>query len=78
MNLLSYLSGFALAAEAGLNFHIDFDAFLQTLPMMLFGMLGIFIVIGAIMLGIKALFALYPTEEEKAKREKEKQAKNKE
>lgn len=71
MNLLSIFTALTLAAGTGFNFKIDVEGFLQTLPMMLYGMLGIFIVILAIMLGIKILFKLFPVDKEKKKKEKE-------
>lgn len=71
MNLLSIFTALTLAANTGFNFQINTDGFLQTLPMMLYGMLGIFIVILAIMLGIKILFKLFPVDKEKKKKEKE-------
>lgn len=70
MNLLSIFTALTLAANTGFNFEINLEGFLQTLPMMLYGMLGIFIVILAIMVGIKVLFKLFPVDKEKKKKEK--------
>ncbi len=65
MNLLSIFTALSLAANTGFNFNINIDGFLQTLYMMLYGMLGIFMVIIAIMIGIKVLFKLFPVDKEK-------------
>lgn len=65
MNLLSIFTALSLAANTGFNFNINVDGFLQTLYMMLYGMLGIFMVIIAIMIGIKVLFILFPVDKEK-------------
>lgn len=70
MNLLSIFTALTLAANTGFNFSINLEGFLQTLPMMLYGMLGIFMVIIAIMIGIKVLFMLFPVDKEKKKKEK--------
>lgn len=72
MNLLSIFTALTLAANTGFNFSINLEGFLQTLPMMLYGMLGIFMVIIAIMIGIKVLFMLFPVDKEKKKKEKAK------
>lgn len=65
MNLLSIFTALSLAANTGFNFNINVDGFLQTLYMMLYGMLGIFMVIITIMIGIKVLFKLFPVDKEK-------------
>lgn len=72
MNLLSIFTALTLAANTGFNFEINLEGFLQTLPMMLYGMLGIFMVIIAIMIGIKVLFMLFPVDKEKKKKDKDK------
>ena len=58
MNLLSIFTALTLAANTGFNFALNLDGFLQTLPMMLYGMLGIFIVILAIIIAIYVCFRL--------------------
>lgn len=65
MNLLSIFTALSLAANTGFLCNINVEAFLDTLPMMLYGMLGIFMVIIAIMIGIKVLFKLFPVDKEK-------------
>lgn len=75
MEYMGLFSLITLAAEEAFKFTINWDAFLNSLPLMLYGMIGIFIVILAIMGGIKILFALFPTEVEKKKREEKKKNK---
>lgn len=69
MNLLSIFTALSLAVNTGFLCKIDVQAFLDTLPMMLYGMLGIFMVIIAIMIGIKVLFKLFPVDKEKKKKD---------
>lgn len=54
------------------NIHIDLKAFLDSLPMMLYGMLGIFIVTLTIMLGVKILFTLFPADKKPKEKKEEK------
>lgn len=51
-----------------MSFHIDFPAFLSTLPVMLYGMIGGMVVMGIICL---ALMAMYAIGRRKGKRNKE-------
>lgn len=74
MEYMGLLSLMTLAAGEASKL-INVQAFLDSLPLMLYGMLGIFIVILAIMGGIKILFALFPADGEKKKREKKKKDK---
>lgn len=46
-------------------FHVE--SFLQTLPIMLYGMGGIFVVIGVIALLVKLLQAIFPNKEDPQK-----------
>lgn len=41
-----------------MNFHIDFQAFLSTLPVMLYGMIGGMLVMGVICLALMAMYAV--------------------
>lgn len=71
MEYMGLLSLMTLAAGEASKL-INVQAFLDSLPLMLYGMLGIFIVILAIMGGIKILFALFPPTARRKREKKEK------